>query len=440
MRQHTYGLRLLGCLAIALPAGPLRAQMPQSMEMTTMDMARVELGSGWTASGMAQLFPILTIGAPGEDGSPLNETALYLTQPALMANIDGPGQRLSLRTTLNFEGVTQEDGELTFGGWGEGFIDKRHPHTLLHELMLSVNLWSVAGGDLSVSAGKGFAPYGTSDPMARPGLKYPTNHHLSQILERWTANVVWLGEGGLSLEAGIFGGQEPDGAYDFSNIEAFGDSWSARVAYRWGGGSVANPAWEASASFGSVTEFAHTFEETSRLINGALRRAGQVGPGDLYALAEGSASFLDDHDSFFSFLAEARYDYEGHQPYLRFEYPRRPEYEREGPPGDDEFFHYEHHDDPFATTRWLISTVAYAYEMTENPWSLRPFVEVQHHQARADSGPVSTTELFGTTSFWGLSVGARIFLGGDPMRMGSYGVLDPMTQMNRQMGAMPMEE
>jgi hypothetical protein len=38
-----------------------------------------------------------------------------------------------------------------------------------------------------------------------------------------------------------------------------------------------------------------------------------------------------------------------------------------------------------------------------------------------------------------VSAGARIFLGGGPMRMGSYGVLDAMTQMNRAMSAMEME-
>jgi hypothetical protein len=46
-----------------------------------------------------------------------------------MTNMEGPGSRLVLRTTLDFEAVTQEDGDLTFDGWGEGFIDKRRPQT-----------------------------------------------------------------------------------------------------------------------------------------------------------------------------------------------------------------------------------------------------------------------------------------------------------------------
>jgi hypothetical protein len=367
---------------------------------------------------------VVTVGSPGgADGDPLRRTGWYLTQPALMGHAASAGQRVVLHTTLNFEGLTQEDGELTFGGWGEGFIDKRHPHTLLHEIMLSVNFWEVAGGALSLSAGKGFAPYGTSDPMARPGLKYPTNHHLSQILERWTANASWL-RGGWSVEAGIFGGQEPEGPYDLSNIESFGDSWSARVARRWA-------RWEASASFGSVTEFAHTVEETTRFANAAIVRSAPLGSGQLYMLAEASRSFLADHSDFFSLLAEARYDGGGHQPYARVEYAARPEYARNGPPGSDEFFRYEHDTDPVGTTRWLIATAAYAFELTSNPWSVRPFAEVQHHQVRGDQGGIVATDLFGRTSFWALSLGARVYLGGDPMRMGSYGVMDSMTEMSR---------
>lgn len=417
MLQFLFFAALCGVATLATWSQPASGQTP-------MEMSTFSVGGGWQLTGMAQAYPIVTVGAPGEDDSALRETGWYLTQPAVMAHLASPGHRFVLHTTLNFEGLTQEDGELTFGGWGEDFIDKRHPHTLVHELMASLNLWEVAGGALSISAGKGFAPYGTSDPMSRPGLKYPTNHHLSQILERWTANAVWL-RGGWSVEAGVFGGQEPDGAYDFSNIESFGDSWSARVARRWGA------QWEASLSFGSVTEFAHTVEETTRLANAALMRSAPFRGGQLYTLAEASLSYLADHDEFFSLLAEARWNGRGHQPYVRVEYAARPEYAREGAAGEDEFFRYEHDTDPIGTTRWLIATAAYAYELTPSPWSVRPFVEVQHHQVRGDQGPVSATDLFGGTSFWALSFGARLFFGGEPMRMGSYGVLDAMTEMSR---------
>jgi hypothetical protein len=401
-----------------------------------MSMPTLAVGGGWTLSGMAQAFPIVTSGAPGaEEDEPFHETAFYLTQPAVMANLESPGRRVVLRATLNFEGLTLEDGELTLGAWGEGFIDSRHPHTLLHELMLSYNVWDVGSSSVSISAGKGFAPYGTSDPMSRPGLKYPTNHHLSQILERWTLNATWLREP-WSLEAGVFGGQEPEDPYDFSNIESFADSWSARVARRFGAGAGPAAEWEASASFARITEYAHTVEETTSLVNAALLRSAPLGGGHLYALVEGSASFLENHDEFYSVLGEARYQLRRHQPYLRVEYARRPEYEREGPSGSDEFFRYEHDEDPVGATRWVITTAAYAYELTGAPWSARPFIEVQHHQVRGDGGGLSATELFGGTRFWVVSVGARIFLGGEPMRMGSYGVLDPMTSMARAMAGM----
>lgn len=397
-------------------------------------MPTLDLPGGWTLTGMGQVFPVVTLGAPHlEEGSALRSTEWYLTQPALMTNLESASRRIVLRTTLNFEGVTQEDGELTLGGWGEGFIDKRHPHTLFHELMLSVNFWNVRGGDLSISAGKGFTPFGTDDPMSRPGLKYPTNHHLSQILERWTLMATWR-RGEWSLESGIFGGAEPEGPYDFSNIRSFPDSWSVRLERRWGGGEGGAAPWEASVSFGRVTELAHDEHETTELWNATLRRTMTLAGGRLYAMGEASRSYVYEHENFFSLLGESRYERGRHRPYLRMEYATRPEYHREGLPGGPDFFRYEDHDDPLGTSRWLILTAAYAYRLTSNPWSLRPFVEVQHHQVRGDRGDVVATDIFGATSFWAISAGFRLFLGGDPMRMGTYGVLDPMTAMGRQMG------
>lgn len=432
--RHSTPVALVGAAAsFIVHASSASLSLPAAAQ-TPEPMPTLSLPGGWTLTGTAQVFPIVTFGRPeGDRDAPLRETSFYVTQGALMTNLESTGQRLTLRTTLNFEGLTQRDGEITFGAWGEGFIDRRHPHTLVHELMLSANLWETDAGSFSLSAGKGFAPYGTSDPMARPALKYPTNHHLSQILERWTLNAIWL-RGSWSIEAGVFGGEEPEGPYDLSNIESFGDSWSVRLTRRWGGGSGPSAAWEASASFGSVTEFAHTVEETTRLVNGALRRSAPLGAGHLYGLFEGSWSFLEDHASFFSFLGEACYRAGSHQPYARVEYARRPEYDRLGRDGAD-FFRYEHDEDPIGTTRWLIVTAAYAYQLTGSPWGLRPFLEAQHHQVTGDRGMVSAGEPFGGNSFWAISVGARVYLGGGPMRMGSYGVLDAMTDMTRARAA-----
>lgn len=394
----------------------------------------VDLGAGWTLLGMAQAFPIITIGAPGEDDGPLRETEPYLTQPAIMVNLEGPGSRLVLRTTLNFEGVTLEEGEFTFGGWGEGFIDKRHPHTLLHELMLSLNLPGVGGGEVSLSAGKGFAPYGTDDPMARPALKYPTNHHLSQILERWTVNGVFLKDG-WSAEAGFFGGTEPEGPYDLSNIESFPDSWSARVAKRWGGGTGPAAAWEASGSLANVVESHDGEDEATHLWNLALRHQRTYGFGPLYALGEFSRGDPEHGKGFYSALAETRLEIGRHQPYARVEVATRPEYPRDGTPGTDAFFRYDHDAEAIGATRWIIATLGYGFEATSGAVSLRPFVDAQLHDVALERGgaALEPETLFDTDRFWTVSLGVRIFLGGDPMRMGSYGLLDPMTAMRRMM-------
>lgn len=403
------------------------------------EMAMFDLGNGWMVIGMAQAFPIGTIALPSEDGTPLDQRALYLTQPAIMFNLESPASRVSLRTTLNFEGLTQPDGELTFGGWGEGFIDKRHPHTLLHEAMLSVNVWAGDGGGFSLSAGKGFAPYGTDDPMSRPAVKYPTNHHLSQILERFTLNGVYSSPR-FSAEVGVFGGNEPTSPYDFSNAESFANSWSTRLAARFGAPAMGVFPWELSGSYGYVVEEHDAEEAVTRLYNAALRHETMTAAGRTYALVEGSMSDPEHHDGYFSILAEGSITRGVHMPYARVEYATRPEYPREGDPGTDEFFRYDHDDEPIGSTRWLIAVAGYGLEATALPFSARPFVEVQWNQVRAQEGGIEPDDLFGRSSFFGLTAGFRLFLGGEPMRMGAYGVLDAATFMHRmQMGEVEAE-
>src|SRR5689334_21765854 len=84
---------------------------------------------------------------------------------------------------LNLEGLTLSRGELDTGAWGEGYVDRRHPHAYLHELVVGVESApsAVAG---SIYAGRGFVPFGSDDPMTRPFASYPVDHHLAQIIER----------------------------------------------------------------------------------------------------------------------------------------------------------------------------------------------------------------------------------------------------------------
>lgn len=399
------------------------------------------IGDGWRLAGMAQLIPAVTTASDREERSLLNTAGLYATQPAVMLNVASPRSRLVFRTTLNFEGLTQPNGELTFGGWGEGFIDSRHPHTLVHEAMLTANWWNLGGGALSISAGKGFAPYGTDDPMGRPALKFPTNHHLSQVLERWTVNVAWL-RSGWGIEAGLFGGAEPEDAWDLGNIESFGDSWSLRLSRRFGAdaASVAGDAfgpfapWELSTSYARIEEEHHGIVLATELYNAAVRHDGVHDFGRFYALAEASGSEPERGDGYYSLLAETLLGLgEGsrHQPYLRVEYATRPEYERDGAPGTPGFFRYDHDSHEIGATRWLIATAGYGYETSAYPVSVRPFVEVQRNRVGAERGGIDPRDLFGGRDFWSVSAGARLFFGGGPMRMGGYGALDPMTASMR---------
>jgi hypothetical protein len=93
------------------------------------------------------------------------------------------------------------------------------------------------------------------------------------------------------------------------------------------------------------------------------------------------------------------------------------------------FFRYEHDAEPIGATRWWIATAGYALLLSDLPASVRPFIELQHFTVREVRGGVDPRTLFGDDSFWGVTLGARIFLGGEAMRMGSYGVLDPMAGM-----------
>jgi hypothetical protein len=418
---------------MAMDGGMAERRAGHSTEHGGRAMPMAALGGGWTLMGMAQAIPTLTAGAPGRDGSPLHRRAAYLTQPAVMANLESPGSRLVLRTTLNFEALTQPGGELTFGGWGEGFIDKRHPHTLLHELMLSANAWRAGPGGFSLSGGKGFAPFGTDDPMSRPAVKYPTNHHLSQVLERWTLNGAYRLPGWM-LEAGLFGGQEPSGPYDLGNGRGFGRSWSARLSRTLGSQDAMGTApWELSASYASVREEHRGVGERDRLLNGAVRHQGTHRVGGVYALAEASWRRPEGGGGWWAVLGETEVRRGRHQPYYRVEYATRPEYAREAATGGG-FFRYDHDAEPVGATRWLINTVGYRYDLLRGTFAAAPFVEAQHDRVRRERGEADPRALFGGGSFWSVSAGVRIFLGGGPMRMGSYGVRDDMTTMHRGMG------
>jgi len=178
----------------------------------------------------AQAIGVVTRESPAIQGRALTEG--YLTQPAIMTELDPWNELLSLKGMLNLEGATLKRGELNAGIAGEGYIDRRHPHTYLHELVLTSakRFRSDGASGVSITVGKGFAPFGTDDPMARPFEKYPINHHLAQILERAVA-IGALRTGGFIFEGAAFNGDEPTGPGDTPNRNRYWDSWSGRITY-----------------------------------------------------------------------------------------------------------------------------------------------------------------------------------------------------------------
>ncbi len=177
----------------------------------------------------ALAIPSYTSVDPVPGGSGLDE--FRVTQAMLMVHAGALTDRLRLLGTFNAEGWTMPAGELGIGVWGEGFYDRRHPHTYVMELMLTGDQPLGSDFRVSLSAGKGFAPYGSDDPMNRPTVIFPVNHHWGQILERAVliGGVSWRV---LTFEAGLFNGDEPEYPSQWPNMDRFGDSWSARLTVR----------------------------------------------------------------------------------------------------------------------------------------------------------------------------------------------------------------
>src|SRR5262245_623 len=118
--------------------------------------------SPMAVSGGASAIGLVT----NATGTPLGRTLTegYLTQPIASADLRAGWFRAT--GILNLEGLTLRRGELDLGEWGEGYVDRRHPHAYVHELMAGVES---PGGPLAASlyAGRGFVPFGSDDPMVR---------------------------------------------------------------------------------------------------------------------------------------------------------------------------------------------------------------------------------------------------------------------------------
>lgn len=368
----------------------------------------------------AHAVALATYVSPALDGRSLTEG--YLAQPALSAHGSLWDGRVALLGMVNLEGVTLQRGELNPGIWGEGYVDRRHPHTLLHELMATVRV-PVGPGEASVALGKGFAPFGTDDPGVRPFAKFPANHHFAQVLER----LVLIGamrRGPVSVEAALFNGDEPSSAWEHPSVRRFGDSWSARAIL------FPLPGLELQASYAAV-------ESPEVRVGGGLDQRKWSGSArweaavrdDLrvYGLVEWART--DDYNerrrsfSFRSALAEASVLHRRAELALRLERTVRPEEERL----EDPFRSPRPHGDAniLGMTRWDILTVSFASQVGVSGWGrASPFAEAAWHRATPvhPSALFVPSEFYGSDRIWSLSAGVRLQTGAIHGRMGRYGV------------------
>ena len=416
MRSCRPPLRLV--LAFLLIAWPARAQP------TGHDMAGMQPDSTAPSSFhfMGQAIPLLTRAAPTAGG--VTHTEFNLTQALFMGRTAWWSGHAQLDVALNGEGLTMPNGELNTGAYGEGYVDRRHPHTYVHELMLTSRA-STGPLQVSLSGGRGFASFGTDDPMMRPLVKFPINHHLSQILERG-ALVGAARVGNVILEASTFGGDEPAKPSSVPRASRFGDSWSTRATV------LPMPGAELQASYARVAspEVPAGFGLDQRKQSLSARVISEN--GSRYVLAEWARTVEHDHSrlldvfAYESALAEGAVRVGPVSVAMRLEQTERPE--------EDRLL------DPFRTprpasdlsingiTRWRAATVQLAAtSVTKGLFSGFPLIEVARLAAASrDPRSLFTPDrLYGNSDFWMFTAGFRLQLGNPHARMGRYGVALP---------------
>ncbi len=407
------------CALLALSIG---TRLPAQQAGHDMAAMKSDSTSATTAHVMAQLIPLVTRASPSAGAR--THTQAALTQALLMARVGFWRQRVSLDMALNGEGITMADGELNTGAYGEGFVDRRHPHTYVHELMLT-GQGTTGTLAYSASVGRGFPAFGTDDPMMRPMVKYPINHHLSQILERATLTGA-LRLGPASVEASTFGGDEPTEPSSLPNLRRFGDSWAMRATIR------PMERTELQASYARVASpeerEGHGLDQRK---HSASARATSA-RGARYVLAEWSRTVERDHDrdlsvfGFESALLEAQMRGGRGTVALRLEQTDRPEEDRLADPFRTPSPHADLNIN--GITRWRVITAHVAAPaVTSGVLHGFPFLELARLFATSrDSRSFFTPErLYGSSRFWMVTAGVRLRAGPAHERMGRYGVSLP---------------
>jgi hypothetical protein len=264
--------------------------------------------------------------------------------------------------------------------------------------------------------------------MTRTLVKYPVNHHLSQLLERLVLTAA-VRRGPLLAEVSLFNGDEPTGAGTPPNADRFGDSWSARLTL------LPLPGVELSGSHARVTspEFRRGAGLDQRKRNLAARWEG-ASPAGGWSVRSALVEWARTEDlegevvafRYSSTLAELVSSTPVVAVAVRLERTTRPEEERlldafrsPRPPPD---FHI------LGLTRWDVATVQVAREWA--PWRhllLTPFVEGSLLSAKQVLRPslFVPRDFYGRSRLTSISAGVRVDLGHRHARMGRYGVADP---------------
>jgi hypothetical protein len=370
--------------------------------------AHVEIG--------AQAIGVVTHESPAIHGRDLTEG--YLTQPMVMATVGFWENAVEVIGALDFEGATLKRGELNAGIHGEGYIDRRHPHTYLHELVITAQRRFGLNG-VSFTIGKGFAPFGTDDPMSRPFEKYPINHHLAQILERAVA-IGALRTRRVILEGGLFNGDEPESAGDVPNRDRYWDSWSGRVTL------IPFPQGELQTSYARVRSPENArgggVDQRKQSASVRLEDAQRTGYGLLEWARTTNYAGSTRSFAFTSLLAETWARYGSASGALRFERTERPDEERQL----DEFRAALPATDAsiLGRSRWTIITARVAASLSKKSLSLEPFAEVARIRFAPTLKPsgFDPAQFYGSNRIWSLTVGAKLTFGMEHMRMGRYGM------------------
>ncbi|HEY4953923.1 MAG TPA: hypothetical protein VII02_03460 [Gemmatimonadaceae bacterium] len=438
-----------GALAAVCVAGVIasaaRAQEPMQRPMGG---AKPDSSLQWTLG--AQAIGVVTRASPAHANRALTEG--YLTQPMVMGSLTAPGGRIVVEGMLDFEGITLKRGELDAGMSGEGYIDRRHPHTYLHELVASVS-GTESETAYSLAFGKGFVPYGSDDPMVRPFEKYPINHHISQIVERLLATAA-VRRGPVLVEAARFNGDEPESPSDLPNRNRLWDSWAGRATL------LPTPELEMQASTARVKspEVPRGGGLDQRKLSVSLRYesvpAGVMPPmPGMPGMSMSAGSDMDSNDSapsgklvewqqyllvewgrssdydagsrvfsYSSMLAEGEVRHMGVAFAARLERTERPEEERLAnpfrtprPPPDFSIL---------GRTRWDIATARLSAIAHESRFgTLTPFIEVarQHATALATPSGFDPRAFYGSDRMWSFSVGVAYTIGMIHKRTGGYG-------------------